>query len=85
MLDDNHNVLIMYCYIVYVCCADKNPYRHDGRADKNPYRHDRCADSQCPRQVAAPGATGSHETKSSVIQWFLAQPRDVSRPIRSSY
>ena len=30
--------------IGYACHADKNPYRHDGRAYKNPYRHDRCAD-----------------------------------------
>ena len=29
------------------------------------------------RRVAAPGTTGSHETKSSVIRSFLAQPRDV--------
>ena len=35
--------------------------------------------------MAAAGTTGSHETKSSVIRSFLAQPRDVSRPIRSSY
>ena len=27
--------------------------------------------------MAAPGTTGSHETKSSVIRSFLAQPRDV--------
>ena len=35
--------------------------------------------------MAALGTTGSHETKSSVVRSFLAQPRDVSRPIRSSY
>ena len=22
------------------CCADKNPYRQDGRADKDTYQHD---------------------------------------------
>ena len=26
--------------------------------------------------MAAPGTTGSHETKSSVIRSYLAQPRD---------
>ena len=37
------------------------------------------------RRVGAPGTTGSHETKSSVIRSFLAHPRDVIRPIGSSY
>ena len=37
------------------------------------------------RRVGAPGMTGSHETKSSVIRPFLAHPRDVIRPIGSSY
>ena len=37
------------------------------------------------RRVAAPGTIGWHETKSSVIRSFLAQPRDVIRPIRSNY
>ena len=31
------------------------------------------------------GNIGSHKTKSSVIRSFLAQPRDMIRPIRSSY
>ena len=35
--------------------------------------------------MAGPGTIGSHETKSSVIWSFLAQPQDVIRPIRSSY
>ena len=29
--------------------------------------------------MAAPGTTGSHKTKSSVIRSFRAQPRDVIR------
>ena len=37
------------------------------------------------RRVGAPGTTGSHETKSSVIRSFLAHPRDVIRTIGSSY
>ena len=37
------------------------------------------------RRVGASGTTGSHETKSSVIRSFLAHPRDVIRPIGSSY
>ena len=32
------------------------------------------------RRVGAPGTTGSHETKSSVIRSFLAHPRDVILP-----
>ena len=37
------------------------------------------------RQVGAPGTTGSHKKKSSVIWLFLAHPQDVIRPIGSSY
>ena len=35
--------------------------------------------------MAAPGTTGSDSTLSRLIRFFLAQPLDVIRSIRSSY